>query len=100
MKRITRLVTVVAMMVVMVMASTSLAVAQGNPKVLEGGVLPVPKACDPGQGETSGTKRSTAPDKPDFGAVQGVEFGPGGTTCFVPLPEDALPEDEEEVPEF
>ena len=87
-----------AAVVVAMMASTSLAVARGNPKVIEGGVLPVPPACDPGQGETSGTTPSTDPDEPDFGAVQGPEIGLGGTTCFVPLPDEALPE--EEVPEF
>ena len=86
------LVTAATIVVVAMMASTSLAVAQGNPKVIEG-VLPVP-ACDPGQGETSGTTPFTDPAEPDFGAVQGAEIGPGGTTCFVPLPEEALPDDE------
>ena len=85
-----------AAVVVAMMASTSLAVARGNPKVIEGGLLPVP-ACDPGQGETSGTTPSTDPDEPDFGVVQGPKIGLGGTTCFVPLPDEALPE---EVPEF
>jgi hypothetical protein len=94
MKRITRLVTVVAMMVVMVMASTNTAAAQGNPLTVSG-VLPVPPenerrnersaiddttACDLGQGGTGGTRGTRA-----HGLLES-EFGVGGTTCFVPLP--------------
>jgi hypothetical protein len=86
MKRITRLVTVVAMMVVMVMASTNTAAAQGNPLTVSF-VLPVPPAnerssaihdttaCDRGQGGTRGTS--------DHGLLE-PEVGIG--TCFVPLP--------------
>ena len=93
MKRITRLVTVVAMMVVMVMASTNTAAAQGNPLTVSG-VLPAPPdpenerrnersaifgttVCDLGPGGTGGTRA--------HGLLES-EFGVGGTTCFVPLP--------------
>ena len=83
MRRLVVLITSAAVVVVM-MTTTSPAVAQGNPRVIDF-VLPVP-ACDPGQGGTRGT---------DAHGVQEPEVGLGGTTCFVPLPAQALEPGEE-----
>jgi len=83
MRRLVLLITSAAVVVLM-MASASPAAARGNPRVLED-VLPVP-ACDPGQGGTRGT---------DAHGVIEPEVAPGGTTCFVPLPAQALEPGEE-----
>ena len=83
MRRSVLLITSAAVVVAM-MASTSPALARGNPRVVED-VLPVP-ACDPGQGGTRGT---------DAHGVLEPEIGLGGTTCFVPLPAQALEPGEE-----
>ena len=87
MRRTISLLTAVAAVVATMMASTRLAVAQGNPRAVEGAIL-FP-ACELGQGETSGTRKPADPDEPVFGAVQGAEFGTGGITCSVPLPVEA-----------
>ena len=93
MRRTISLLTAAAAVVATMMASTSLAVAQGNPqgnpKALEGAQLVDAAACEPGQGETSGTKKPDSGTRP-FGAVHEVGEIGIGPECSVPLPDAAL----------
>jgi hypothetical protein len=103
MRRLVLLLTSAAVVVVMVMASTNTAAAQGNPHAGEG-VLPVPPAgegsaiddttaCDLGQGGTRGTDLGQGGTRA-HGLLES-EVGIGATTCFVPLPAQALEPGEE-----
>jgi hypothetical protein len=94
------LLTAAAAVVATMLASTSLAVAQGNPQghpeALEG-AIDVDPACATGQGETSGDRRpqhpTTKPEQRVFGAVHEREEGGFGIPvpeCSVPLPSPAL----------
>ena len=108
MRRTISLLTAVAAVVATMLASTSLAAAQGNPQgnphtaeneaqAQEVGLA----ACDPGEGETSGDMRSdnpstdnpsttTNPNGRSFGAVQKAGgFGILRPPCSVTLPEAA-----------
>jgi hypothetical protein len=89
-RRTISLLTAAAAVVATMTASTSLAVAQGNPqgnpKALEGAQLVDAAACEPGQGETSGTKKPDSGTRP-FGAVHEPGFF---VPCSVPLPDAAL----------
>ena len=102
MRRTILLLTAAAAVVATMMATTSLAVAQGKGPKLTEGVLQLinekkgKQACDPGEGETSGTTPSTNPAEPDFGAVHGGGFG--FSSCYVTLPPQVLPIEED--PEF
>ena len=90
MRRTISLLTAAAAMVATMMASPSLAVAQGNPQgnpnALEGAQLVDAAACEPGRGETSGTKKPDSGTRP-FGAVHEPGFF---APCSVPLPDAAL----------
>ena len=102
MRRLVLLLTSAAVVIVMVMASTNTAAARGNPRAVEG-VLPVPPArggsaidnanpaCDQGQGGTRGTRAHGLQEPEVFG---------GATTCFVPLPPQALEPGEEPGEDF
>ena len=97
MRRTISLLTAVAAVVATMLASTSLAAAQGNPQgnphtaENEAGAQVVGNAaCDPGEGGTSGTKKPDTGTRP-FGAVHeaGGGFGIFQPPCSVPLPDAA-----------
>ena len=90
-RRTISLLAAVAAVVATMLASTSLAAAQGNPKAdIEAGAINVGRACNPGEGETSGTKKPDTGTRP-FGAVhEAGEIGIFGPECSVPLPDAAL----------
>ena len=90
MSRTISLLTAAAAVVATMMVPTSLAVAQGNPQgnpnALEGSQLVNNAVCEPGEGETSGTKKPDTGTRP-FGAVHEPGFF---VPCSVPLPDAAL----------
>ena len=79
---------VLVLTVALVMAATmvalvaSPAVAKGPPNVVEGTLLPVPHACNPGKGGISGPAGT--------GVQTPSDVGIGATGCFVRLPEAAV----------